>query len=64
VLAGWVANSIDPSMTAFDENLETLKSRLVAPCLGVIPWLDKGEALASVWRLFSVKELVNQNTLK
>lgn len=39
VLAGWVANRIDPSMAALDQNLETLKSRLTAPCLGVLPWL-------------------------
>jgi dethiobiotin synthetase len=64
VLAGWVANSIDPSMTAFDENLETLKSRLVAPCLGVIPWLYNQGSCTSVSMRLSVKELVNQNTQK
>lgn len=64
ILAGWVANSIDPSMAGFDENLVTLKTRLAAPCLGVIPWLDKRAAHSSVWRLLSVKELVNQNTQK
>lgn len=63
-LTGWVANSIDPSMTAFDENLETLKSRLVAPCLGVIPWLCNQGSRTSVSRLISVGELVNQNTQK
>lgn len=64
VLAGWVANSIDPSMAAFDENLETLKSRLVAPCLGVIPWLGNQDSRTSVSTLISVGGLVNQNTLK
>ncbi|MCF8016093.1 MAG: dethiobiotin synthase [Chromatiaceae bacterium] len=38
-LTGWVANRIDPAMAAADDNLATLRERLPAPCLGVIPWL-------------------------
>lgn len=37
-LAGWVANRIDPDMSAYAENLEALQQRLPAPCLGVVPW--------------------------
>lgn len=36
-LAGWVANSIDPAMSRFEENLATLKQSLAAPLLGVVP---------------------------
>ena len=37
-LAGWVANSISATqMSAFDENLASLKLMLNAPCLGVLP---------------------------
>ena len=36
-LAGWVANSIDPTMARFDENLQALRERIAAPLLGVIP---------------------------
>lgn len=36
-VAGWVANRLDPDMAAFDENLATLRDRLAAPLLGVIP---------------------------
>ena len=39
-LAGWVANLIDPNMSRYDENLQTLKDLLPLPCLGVVPWLD------------------------
>lgn len=39
-LAGWIANSIDPEMSRFEENLQTLKKMMPAPCLGVVPWLD------------------------
>lgn len=38
-LAGWVANQLDPQMNVFEENLQSLKERLAAPCLGVLPWL-------------------------
>jgi dethiobiotin synthetase len=37
-LAGWVANCIDPQMPCFEENLDTLRQRVAAPCLGVIGW--------------------------
>lgn len=36
--AGWVANVIDPAMLMLDENLLSLKQRIKAPCLGVVPW--------------------------
>lgn len=37
VLAGWIANRIDPAMARFDENLAALRERIDAPLLGVIP---------------------------
>jgi dethiobiotin synthetase len=37
-LAGWVANRVDPNMARFDQNLETLRERLAAPLLGVVPY--------------------------
>lgn len=40
ILAGWVANSIDPSMSCPDENFDTLKDLLPAPCIGRVPHLD------------------------
>jgi dethiobiotin synthetase len=39
-LAGWVANTVDPTMAVREENLATLRARLPAPCLGVVPRLD------------------------
>lgn len=42
-LAGWVANCPTPAMPVFEENVATLRERLVAPCLGVVPYLG-GEA--------------------
>jgi len=36
VLAGWIANRIDPAMARAEENLDTLRARLDAPLLGVL----------------------------
>ncbi|HUA80769.1 MAG TPA: dethiobiotin synthase [Dyella sp.] len=36
-LVGWIANHIDPNMAALEENIDTLRTRLSAPCLGVLP---------------------------
>lgn len=36
LLAGWVANRIDPGMEAFEENMATLEVLLGVPCLAVV----------------------------
>jgi hypothetical protein len=51
-------------MLALEENLQTLKSRLDAPCLGVIPWMADPKDHDSIAGLVSIEELVNTNTLK
>lgn len=38
-LAGWVANRVEPEMSAYEENLATLTASIQAPCLGRVPWL-------------------------
>jgi dethiobiotin synthetase len=37
-LAGWIANQIDPQLTNFEQNIDSLKQRIAAPCLGVVAW--------------------------
>ncbi|MBI2277751.1 MAG: dethiobiotin synthase [Dechloromonas sp.] len=44
VIAGWVANQIDPAMARFAENLATLSELLPAPLLGVVPHAPAGGA--------------------
>jgi dethiobiotin synthetase len=39
LLAGWVANEVDPTMLFRDANLATLAALIEAPCLGVLPWI-------------------------
>lgn len=42
-LVGWVANVVDPNMMHLDDNINTLKALLPAPCLGVVPFIDEGD---------------------
>ncbi len=47
-LTGWIANSIDPDMSCFDQNLATLQQKIDAPMLAVLPHFNHGiEALNS-----------------
>ena len=43
-VAGWIANRIDPDMTAFEENLASLQARISAPLWGVVPALHPKQA--------------------
>ena len=43
-LAGWVANRVDPNMLYPDENIATLRQRIDAPLIGVIPHLSPTNA--------------------
>jgi dethiobiotin synthetase len=38
LFGGWVANRIDPVMPFFEENLETLRQRLPAPLMAIVPF--------------------------
>lgn len=40
-LAGWVGNRINADMAAADDNIQTLRDLLPAPCLGVVPHLSR-----------------------
>lgn len=37
-LAGWVGTQVDTAMERLGDNLDTLRQRIPAPCLGVVPW--------------------------
>lgn len=44
VVAGWVLNRVDPHMSHYHENAETLKQLISAPFLGEMPSLTEDEA--------------------
>ena len=50
-LAGWVANVVDARMRFQQENIDTLRERLPAPLLGVIPRLPVVSAAAAASHL-------------
>lgn len=39
-LVGWVANVVTRDMPALTENIDTLRNKLEAPLLGVVPWSE------------------------
>lgn len=43
--SGWIANRIDPAMSCFEENLDTLRQRIEAPLLGVVPYMVSPDPL-------------------
>ena len=55
-LAGWVANCIDPHMAFRDENIASLRQRLAAPLLGVVPHQPNTDARSLVLELESLHE--------
>ena len=42
VLAGWIANTIEPAFPHLDGNIATLDDRLAAPRLVTLPWSNAG----------------------
>lgn len=50
-LAGWVANIIDPNTLMIEKNILTLKNKIAAPLLGVLPHMDTKEIRAASQRL-------------
>lgn len=40
ILAGWIANCIDPEMPVLQENLAFFREYIKAPCLGIVGWGD------------------------
>ena len=47
MLAGWIASTIEPEMLAPEANLQTLRGRLGAPLLGVVPHLAEPSAASA-----------------
>jgi len=45
-LLGWVANGVDEAMSHREENIEALRERIAAPCLGIIPFSPRFDARA------------------
>jgi len=57
-LAGWIGNGIDPAFPRPDANVETLRSRIAAPCLGVVPWMHEPGVAAAATHLAGASRLL------
>ncbi len=57
-VSGWVANRVDPDMSHYKENFETLEQMMDAPCLGEVPYLEEKSAV-SVSEHLDVSCLIN-----
>jgi len=57
-LAGWVGNHLDPAFGRADANVETLRARIVAPCLGIVPWMGKPDVAAAAIHLATAPRLL------
>lgn len=50
-LAGWVGTVLDPAMPGLEATVATLRERLPAPCLGIIPHLQRPDAAVAAEHL-------------
>lgn len=57
-LAGWIGSQVDPDMAALQENIDTLRAALPAPCLGIIPPLPDATPAAAAAHL-QIEPLLN-----
>jgi len=57
-LAGWVGNGVDPRFARREANLETLRARLAAPCLGIVPWMEQPDVDAAARSLVGVSRIL------
>ena len=51
--AGWLAMCTAPDMEKRDENIETIKTKVSAPLLGVLPYIDEKDFDVSVKHIFN-----------
>jgi dethiobiotin synthetase len=56
-LRGWVANCIDPQFERLPENISSLQRRILAPCLGILPF-ELQPDIASLARAIAVDALL------
>jgi len=57
-LSGWIANSALPNMNKLDENIETLKQRIGAPLLAIIPYIDSTNPLQTASSYVNIEALL------
>lgn len=46
-LAGWIGNVVDPNMSVRAENIATLRAKINAPCLGILPRISTTDVVSA-----------------
>jgi dethiobiotin synthetase len=59
-LIGWIGNRIDPDMLRAEDNIATLRERLPAPCLGVLPYSTAPDPRALAGHLDAAVALIKR----
>jgi dethiobiotin synthetase len=62
-LAGWIGSAIDPAMQAAAENIDTLRRRIPAPALAVLPYSQDDAADLPILRVAAQRMLALGATL-
>ena len=62
-LQGWMTSQIDQDYVGIEETMETFRSRIKAPCLGSLPYLEKFD-LDSLARNIKLRTLNAQYNIK
>jgi dethiobiotin synthetase len=59
-VVGWVANCVDADMPVLQENIDSLRTRLPVPCLGVVPFLADAspDVVASYFDAAELQKLI------
>jgi dethiobiotin synthetase len=60
VLAGWIGNGIAQEFARREANLATLTARLAAPCLGIVPWMQKPDVAGAAGALSGALSLARR----
>lgn len=47
-LLGWIGSTVDAQMLRREDNIATLRERIAAPCLGVLPHVDAADPMRAV----------------
>lgn len=47
-LLGWIGSAVDPAMLRREDNIATLRERIAAPCLGVLPHVNEADPMRAV----------------
>ncbi len=56
-LLGWIANCLDPEMSALAENIVTLREWFDVPCLGVVEYQQKPEEAIDINEVINLCEI-------